>query len=296
MVSATWDQTIRLTAGIDTWMAKLLFKLVPAKAAAWRRLHFTKTRKKVMQRVSEGPNGTKDFVHQVFHGKSDKPLLSPTEVVLDVSLLLVAGSETTSILLTAMTYCIGMHVRIYSKLVDEIRKAFTSDANISLESTGNLPYLDACIKEALRIFPPASVANMRVVPAAGIVVQGMYLPGGTIAGVSPWAAARSPSNFDAPEEYRPERWLHHDGNKSQASKDNLTASKPFGYGAKACLGVELAFAEVKLLMSKMLWHFDIRVYQDENLDWSFRSDSKAMKSSQTLRVPELWVWYDKLAR
>lgn len=90
----------------------------------------------------------------------------------------VAGSETTATALAALTNLLLRHSHVYKKLKDEIRGTFKSDEEIILRKVQDLPYLTACLEEALRIFPPAPLGLMRSVNAGGDTIDGYWLAGG----------------------------------------------------------------------------------------------------------------------
>jgi cytochrome P450 len=70
------------------------------------------------------------------------------------------------------------HPGVYAKLKDEIRHAFKSEYEITLEVAHNLPYLSACIEENLRIFPPAPIGFLREIQNGGDTIDGHFVPGG----------------------------------------------------------------------------------------------------------------------
>ena len=79
---------------------------------------------------------------------------------------------------------------------------------VTWKESKELPYLDACIKEAGRIHPPFGLPLERVVPAGGETICGQYLPEGTIVGISGWVVHRDRSIFGQDADvWRPERWL-----------------------------------------------------------------------------------------
>lgn len=78
----------------------------------------------------------------------------------------------------------------------------------------DLPYLDACIQEAVRLHPPFALVLGRVVPAGGVTVLNHYLPEGTLVGGNPYVVNRHAETFGPDvEEWRPERWLEGEGRK-----------------------------------------------------------------------------------
>jgi cytochrome P450 len=101
-----------------------------------------------------------------------------------------------------------------------------------------LIYLQACIKEGLRIFPPITALRERVVPAKGDTLGGYYIPGGTQIGLNlPGLLTNEVFGPDA-KVFRPERWL-------ETSPEHLRAMERvhelvFNWGFTRCLGIRLA--------------------------------------------------------
>lgn len=85
----------------------------------------------------------------------------------------------------------------------------------------------------------------------------------------PIAAYHSPRNFHAPERYLPERWLP-EAKTDPASpffSDNREVLQPFSIGPRNCIGRNLAFAEMRVIIARLLWNFDIEICE-ESKDWS----------------------------
>jgi hypothetical protein len=88
-----------------------------------------------------------------------------------------AGSETTASLLGSLTHWLLKTPRAYEKLVKEIRSIEKAD-ELTHDRLQKLSYLDACIDEGLRIFPPVPGGNLRCIPKGGASVCGHRLPEG----------------------------------------------------------------------------------------------------------------------
>jgi len=94
----------------------------------------------------------------------------------------------------------------------------------------------------------------------------------------PYAASRSLSNFSSPDAFLPERWLAESSSPgSPYANDARAVVQPFSVGPRSCLGKSLAYAEQRLILTKMIWNFDLSLPGgpgsgldwDEQKTWSF---------------------------
>jgi len=288
-IAATWTQGIRRLCGVGTWSEYFVTKLlVPAEAAAWRTIHLNNSREKTIQRLASGNRDHHDFMYQILNNDSKK-YLSETEIILNMALFISAGTDTTATTLTGWTYYVCTHEEVYSRLVREIRGAFGEEDDIKWEKARNLRYLEVTIYEALRLFPPSAASQQRIVPPGGATIDGYFVPGGKTVAVSPWAATHSRLNFYEPDSFLPERWL---GEDERFIGDHLNASLPFGTGPRVCIGRNLAYLEMRLILSHLLWNFDIELdrgqYKKQNEVWGLDGSMKPMKVFHSMTKPELW--------
>lgn len=103
--------------------------------------------------------------------------------------------------------------RVYARIQEEMQKAIAdgtipTTGNISWNEAQNLPYFQACMKEAMRVRPAVGLNITRVVPPEGAELDGHFFPGGVSLAVNGWVLHRDRATFgEDAEEYRPERWL-----------------------------------------------------------------------------------------
>lgn len=127
----------------------------------------------------------------------------------------------------------------------------------------HLPYLDACIKEGLRMHPVVGHIFERIVPASGLTLpDGSVLPPGTIVGVNPWVIHYQERIFGAkPYEFRPERWLQGKEEGSEAFEARMKgmrdADMAFGGGNRICLGRPLALVELYKVVATVFGRYDV---------------------------------------
>ena len=151
----------------------------------------------------------------------------------------------------------------YRKLQAEIDAAYPEKASgdtenaevISYSDAKTLPYLQAALREGMRLWPPPAGLFSKEVPKAGDTVHGYYLPPGTEIGQSMYGIGRLPSLWGSDAEiFRPERWLEASPEKLQEMQ---TASDlVFSAGKYLCLGKPVAIMEMSKLfveVSSDLW-------------------------------------------
>lgn len=171
--------------------------------------------------------------------------------------VVVAGADTTLVSTNAAIRYIYSNPRVLAALRAEITEALElgklSLPAPSYNQVANLPYLNACLKEAMRMHPAVCMPLQRVVPQStsedgrvGKVIAGkFYLPPGTKVGMSAWTLHMSKEAFGSDAEvYRPERWLDED-NRRELEKYNLT----FGMGRRVCIGKNISMMVSKLQLT-----------------------------------------------
>ena len=196
------------------------------------------------------------------HGLSDQ------EAVQEAVLQIIAGSDTTASSIRMILFFLMTSPRSYRRLTDEIvaaeqRGALSHPVTQDSEAT-QMPYLDACIKEGLRMWPPVVGLMSKEVPPGGATILGRPVPEGTCIGYSAWALHRKKETFGPDADvFRPERWLVADDTDSRLADMNRTVDLVFGYGKNACLGKPIAQLEMRKTVVELLRRFDVSIVQPE---------------------------------
>lgn len=147
----------------------------------------------------------------------------------------------------------------YSALREEIDSAVASGAVrpipavIRDSEARDLPYLQAVIREGLRLYPPVTGLMHKSVPRGGATLQGYFLPEGTQVGQNIGGITRSKELFGADaDSFRPERWLEAEGERLKAMQGAVDLV--FGFGKFQCLGKQIALTELnKMLVEVSAW-------------------------------------------
>lgn len=231
--SIVWYQA-GLYYGFDRWMQYLVSKSTIEARKKHGELTAAKVTKRLARHNEKGEDAGQDFMSYMLNNDEGGEKLGKMELVLMASSFIVAGSGTTSSALTGITYLLGRNPSAYRRLIQEIRTAFTTEEEITLDTTARLTYLRAVIDEGMRLYPPSPSTLPRFVPGKGEVIDGKWVPGGIAVGVHQLSSGRTEVNFKKAEQFVPERWLPGEEWKG----DQRGASMPFSYGARSCVGLK----------------------------------------------------------
>ncbi|CRG89508.1 hypothetical protein PISL3812_06544 [Talaromyces islandicus] len=173
----------------------------------------------------------------------------------------IAGFDTTAISLSATFYLLMKNPRVLEKLRLEIDNATQNgspeqnynDDKMSFKQSQGLPYLQAVIKESLRMHSATGLPLWRVVPEGGVELEGLHFPEGTVVGTNSWVVHHDPDIFTNPNEFVPERWLDEDEAKLRIMNEIFM---PFGLGARTCIGRHISALEMAKLIPVLVRDFD----------------------------------------
>jgi cytochrome P450 len=169
-----------------------------------------------------------------------------------MTLLIQAGADTTGTALGCILRFMLTNPQVYTRAYQEILNATRSNllsTPIQHEETRqHLPYFVACIKEGLRLNPPAPNLFARLVPKGGAVIDGVFVPGGTEVTSHSYAMQRDEGMYgDDAEEFKPERWMVSEKRALEFEAGQFT----FGVGSRVCLGKSIALMEIYKLLPEV---------------------------------------------
>ncbi|KIW85276.1 hypothetical protein Z517_00666 [Fonsecaea pedrosoi CBS 271.37] len=219
--------------------------------------------------------GRTDFLAQLREKEAKDGKIPFRDMMNHLSNNIIAGSDTTAVSLRACFYYLVKTPRVYEKLVAEIDAAEKNgqlSAYITYEECLKLPYLQAVMKEAMRLHPGVAFPLERYVPAEGATICGVYLPGGTNVSITAPVIQMDKTVFgEDADEFRPERWL-------DASPEHLKLMDrsflAFGAGARTCIGKNISILEMGKFIPQILRHFD--------MEWA--------SSEPTWKTEAAWFW------
>ncbi|KAM0298168.1 hypothetical protein HYE67_001208 [Fusarium culmorum] len=212
----------------------------------------------IAKRVTADRFGPNPKEHRDMIGSFIARGLLQHEVESEILMQILAGADTTATAIRATVLYIISTPRVIEKMRAEIDQARPSLPVITDSEARAMPYLQAVVKEGLRIHPPVVGLMSKEVPAGGDTFKGKYLPGGTKIGYCAWGIFRRRDIWgEDADEFRPERWL-------ESSEDQLrlmegTIELVFGYGRWQCLGKTIAQMELNKVFVELIRRFDLSV-------------------------------------
>ena len=256
-------KSFKMLGSLSTWIIdEILFKSKVVRAKQLEHWNYSKER--VDRRLARNPDRPDLWTKILEKGAPDDAEgLSMGEHHSLASVFMVAGTETTATALSGTTYQLLTNPDKLDLLKDEIRSAFNDLDDVHLEPLARQKYLMAVLQEGLRMYPPVPSALPRIVPAGGATVCGEWLPEGTTIGVHHLSTYRNEDFFRKPYEFHPERWL----DDPEFKDDKLDAMEPFSVGPRNCVGKNLAWHEMRLLLATVILHFDMKLCE-ESKGWN----------------------------
>uniref|UniRef100_A0A0D9XI53 Cytochrome P450 n=1 Tax=Leersia perrieri TaxID=77586 RepID=A0A0D9XI53_9ORYZ len=169
--------------------------------------------------------------------------------------LVLGGSSIPTAVEWAMAELL-QNPKTMKKLQEELRTVLANKPHMEESDITQLPYLQAVVKETLRLHPPlpfsAGLAD------ESVEINGYNIPEGTASFVNIWAICRNAEIWNKPDKFMPERFLQ---NKIDFSGTNFEFI-PFSTGRRICPGLNLSSKLVPLMLGSLLHQFDWTLPED----------------------------------
>ncbi|KAL5327503.1 hypothetical protein ACEPPN_005201 [Leptodophora sp. 'Broadleaf-Isolate-01'] len=279
---------------MTNWVSKLLFPSDKSEKGIGKMVGIAKdlVQKRYAKREIDHQDMISSFISR---GLTEKDLVAES------LLSILAGSDTTATVLRVIILHVTTHAPVLSKLQAEIDtfvlssdSKFDPQAIIKDSDAKELQYMQAVIREGLRIIPPVTGMMTKVAPPQGDTVEmdihgtgfteKMFIPGGTKISIAQWGIQRSKAIFgDDSELFRPERWLIDD--QEEVSRMEKIVDLNFGYGKYQCLGRPIAWMELNKCIFELFRNFEFQVV-DPTKPWKSHNSGLWMQSEMWLRVTE----------
>lgn len=202
-ISGSIETTSRLVgihALVSHFRAVQLVALNPVTASLLPWGHLFGTAATALAERRANPDARFDIVAHWLRASAQRPdRLTDRDVLANTTANVGAGSDTVSCALQSFLYHMartpGTWARARAEILGAVEAGRCGSRVVSYEDASRLPYLQACVKEALRIHSPVPMGLPRIVPKGGLTIGGRTLPEGTTVSVSPWVIHHSKDIF-----------------------------------------------------------------------------------------------------
>jgi cytochrome P450 len=212
----------------------------------------------IQKRRREGGAGD-DLLGRLLAAKDDEGARMSDEQLRDeVATVFLAGHETTALALSYALWLLARHPEAQARLFAEVSGVLGSRP-ATLEDLPRLPFCDAVVKEAMRLYPPAYLIGREALEE--VEIAGYRVPRGAQVLTPIWVVQRDARWFPDPLAFRPERWL--DGLEKRLHR---FAYFPFGGGARICVGNHFAMLESVLVLATLVQGIEVTPDPTHELD------------------------------
>ena len=180
--------------------------------------------------------------------------MSRKQLIDEISILFVAGHETTANALTFTGYLLAKYPEIQKKVFEEVSRVDSTTDSL-VEKLRFLEYTKAVIEESMRLYPPAWITDRENLEDD--TIGDYHIRKNTLVGVSFYELHRNPAYWEQPDEFRPERFL------KENRKDTSGVYFPFGAGPRMCIGMGFAMYEMMLAMAHLVKHYVITTSRED---------------------------------
>uniref|UniRef100_K3WMR2 Cytochrome P450 n=1 Tax=Globisporangium ultimum (strain ATCC 200006 / CBS 805.95 / DAOM BR144) TaxID=431595 RepID=K3WMR2_GLOUD len=245
--------------------------------------------------TTQQQNGEKDIVSLFLDNVSQNPDFEAKDFdpryLRDIVVnFLIAGRDTTAQSLSWLFYNLSSRPDVVAKVRAEIATklpAFVSGevTEISMEQSKELVYLEACLKESLRLHPTLPFGTKHVKHDV-VLSDGTFIKANTTVGLAFYGMARLERVWGPnAESFNPDRWIDPDtGKLISVSSYKFTS---FSAGPRMCLGMNLAMLEMKLVVSGLLSKFDVELVPGQKITYDF-SLTLPVRGAMMANVTRVW--------
>ncbi|XP_039255469.2 cytochrome P450 3A29-like [Styela clava] len=181
--------------------------------------------------------------------KDSKKGMSEIEIIGNSIVMILAGYETTSTVMSFLAYNLAQYPKVQHKLQAEIDEMYETKDSLDFDTVNSLQYLDMCINESIRLYTPVP----RTVRKSNkdITLSGLTIPKDMLIVIPIASLCHDPEYWNEPMEFQPERMRN-------VNEMHPMVFQPFGSGPRNCIGMRFALMEVKVAFCKLLHEFSFK--------------------------------------
>lgn len=207
------------------------------------------------------------FLDYMIESSQNGVVLSDDEIKEEVDTIMFEGHDTTAAGSSFFLCMMAARPDIQEKVVEELDQIFgDSDRDCTFQDTLEMKYLERCIMETLRMYPPVPVIARELREELPLVSADIKVPAGCTVIVGTFKLHRTESIYPDPDVFNPDNFL-----PEKSANRHYYSFIPFSAGPRSCVGRKYAMLKLKVILSTVLRNFKVCSGSTEN-NWQLQAD------------------------
>ncbi|KAI4462569.1 cytochrome p450 family 4 [Holotrichia oblita] len=207
------------------------------------------------------------FLDLMLEAAQNGAMISDEEIKEQVDTIMFEGHDTTAAASSFFLSLMGIHQDIQDKVIRELDEIFgDSDRPVTFADTLEMKYLERCLMETLRMYPPVPVIARELQEDVKLASSDLVIPAGTTVVIGTFKIHRRDDIYPNPDVFNPDNFL-----PEKTTNRHYYSFIPFSAGPRSCVGRKYAMLKLKILLSTILRSY--RIYSDlEEADFNLQAD------------------------
>ncbi|XP_077280891.1 cytochrome P450 4g15 [Temnothorax americanus] len=194
------------------------------------------------------------FLDLLMEAGQNGSILTDEEVKEQVDTIMFEGHDTTAAASSFFLSMMGCHPDIQEQVIQEVDEIFgDSDRPATFQDTLEMKYLERCLMETLRMYPPVPVIARTINTDLKLASGDYTIPAGTTVVVTTFKMHRQPHIYPNPEVFNPDNFL-----PEKTANRHYYAFVPFSAGPRSCVGRKYAMLKLKIILSTIMRNFRVK--------------------------------------
>ncbi|KAJ1527848.1 hypothetical protein ONE63_007788 [Megalurothrips usitatus] len=207
------------------------------------------------------------FLELLIESSQNGAALTDQDIKEEVDTIMFEGHDTTAAGSSFFLCMMGLYPDIQDRVVEELDQIFgDSDRAATFQDTLRMKYLERCLMETLRLYPPVPIIGRKLKHDDKMPSTGALLPAGCTVMVGIYKVHRDPAVYPDPEAFNPDNFL-----PERCANRHYYSFVPFSAGPRSCVGRKYAVLKLKILLSTILRSYRVGATVPEK-DWKLTGD------------------------
>lgn len=194
------------------------------------------------------------FLDLLMEAGQNGSVLTDTEVKEQVDTIMFEGHDTTAAASSFFLSVMGCHPDIQEKVIQELDDIFgDSDRPVTFQDTMEMKYLERCLMETLRLYPPVPLIARTINTDLKLASGDYVVPAGCTVVVTTFKMHRQPHIYPNPEVFDPDNFL-----PEKTANRHYYAFVPFSAGPRSCVGRKYAMLKLKIILATIMRNFRVK--------------------------------------